>query len=152
MELFTKRFWKFASLFAAIVLLGLGTLWASVIVLERTNPEYAGEKRALEQIEELERQYREDPYGGDTPEETLELFTQALKAGDIDLASKYFLPDEQEKWKNFILDIHNENNLKLFIEDLGRAELSRKDDRQSLFVIANNSNIVTTIISVDNFC
>ncbi len=39
--------------------------------------------------------YAEDTYGGATPEETLQLFIDALKAGDIELASKYYIPEKQ---------------------------------------------------------
>ena len=43
----------------------------------------------------------EDNYGGKTQQETLDLFVAALKVGDADLASKYFVLDEnlsREKW------------------------------------------------------
>jgi len=33
----------------------------------------------------------EDTYGGKTPEETLNLFIEALKKEDLELASKYFV-------------------------------------------------------------
>ena len=36
-----------------------------------------------------------DTYGGATPEETLQLFVDALKAGDIELAAKYYIPEKQ---------------------------------------------------------
>jgi hypothetical protein len=40
-------------------------------------------------------QYKADTYGGETPEETLELFIEALEAGDYELASRYFVPEKQ---------------------------------------------------------
>lgn len=43
----------------------------------------------------LEKQYREDTYGGATPEETLKLFVAALEKKDYTLASKYFIPEKQ---------------------------------------------------------
>ena len=43
----------------------------------------------------LEEPYKKDIYGGKTPEETWAMFLDALKKGDIDLASKYFAVDEQ---------------------------------------------------------
>ncbi len=46
--------------------------------------------------ERLEALDRKDTYGGKTPEETLELFIEALEAGDYELASKYYLPEQQE--------------------------------------------------------
>jgi hypothetical protein len=48
----------------------------------------------IEKYRAAEREYvaamTADTYGGKTPEETLQLFIDALKAGDIELASKYF--------------------------------------------------------------
>lgn len=53
----------------------------------------------------LERRYvqamTEDIYGGKTPQETLDLFVEALKKEDVELASKYFMLDDnlsREKW------------------------------------------------------
>ncbi|MFC1801984.1 hypothetical protein ACFLY7_00890 [Patescibacteria group bacterium] len=40
--------------------------------------------------------YSQDVYGGDTPEETLDLFIDALKKGDVELASRYFRLEDQE--------------------------------------------------------
>ncbi|MBI4130673.1 hypothetical protein HY468_05120, partial [Candidatus Roizmanbacteria bacterium] len=57
------------------------------------NPEARERRMLLEYFDNLEDEYRNDTYGGATPEETLALFIAALEAGDIELASKYFLPD-----------------------------------------------------------
>jgi hypothetical protein len=43
----------------------------------------------------MEKAYTADTYGGVTPEETLQLFIDALKAGDIQLAAKYYIPEKQ---------------------------------------------------------
>ena len=45
----------------------------------------------------LNELYKKDTYGGSTPEETLALFIDALKKGDVELASKYFVPEKQKK-------------------------------------------------------
>lgn len=45
---------------------------------------------------QLERKYKEDQYGGATPEETLKLFVEALEKKDFELASKYYVPEKQE--------------------------------------------------------
>lgn len=45
----------------------------------------------------LEKLHEKDTYGGATAEETIQLFVDALKKGDINLASKYFVPQKQ-KW------------------------------------------------------
>ncbi len=52
------------------------------------------EQEYLEWVKELEKQ---DNFGGKTPEETLELYIKALEARDFELASKYFVLEDQER-------------------------------------------------------
>ena len=49
------------------------------------------------QSKQLEEAYRNDPYGGDTPEETLRLYVEALENNDQKLAAKYFIPENQKE-------------------------------------------------------
>jgi len=65
--------------------------------------------------EELDEYYRKvdelkasDTYGGKTPEETMELYIDALKKGDVELASKYFDWIDQEKEINELKDLSKE--------------------------------------------
>lgn len=46
---------------------------------------------AMNTIATFEEAMRNDTYGGETPQETLELFIHALNKGDMDLAAKYFV-------------------------------------------------------------
>lgn len=59
-------------------------------VWEKQKLENEAENARLEALEKI------DIYGGKTPEETLELYIEALKKGDIELASKYSQVDQQE--------------------------------------------------------
>ena len=90
-KLESRVFW-----FILILLLGLAFyfIFSRVFV--------SPEEKALKELEALEKAYQEDTYGGATPEETLQLFIDALKAGDIDLASKYFLPEDREKMRTLL--------------------------------------------------
>jgi len=45
----------------------------------------------------LEAAYKNDPYGGATPEATLKLFIEALEKKDYTLASNYFIPEKREE-------------------------------------------------------
>lgn len=51
-----------------------------------------------------------DYIGGDTPEQTVDLFIAALKKGDYGLASKYFVISEQEKRKKMFDEATKEQN------------------------------------------
>jgi len=46
---------------------------------------------------QLLAKYKADTYGGKTPEETWKMFVDALKAGDTDLAAKYFIVEKQKE-------------------------------------------------------
>jgi hypothetical protein len=62
--------------------------------------------RALQS--EIEKLYRNDKYGGKTPEETFDMFIAALEKGDIELASKYFVIEKQESWKQSLTAIKSQ--------------------------------------------
>ena len=61
-----------------------------------------------------DKQYAKDIYGGDTPEETLEMYIKALKAGDMELASKYFRLEDQKKRLSELNKL-DENQIKISI-------------------------------------
>lgn len=64
--------------------------------------------------QELYEQMMADTYGGKTPQETLELFIAAVEKGDYELASKYFVVDKQEEWKNNLMKA---KNIDEFVQD-----------------------------------
>ena len=125
-----------------MVLIGLGVLYA----LPFFDPARRQEQETLRKMQEIEKQYQNDTYGGDTPEETLALFVDALKKGDTDLAAKYFVIDEQEKWKQDLSQIKEKGLLSVMIGDLERAELSKKESDRTFFVVVNENNEVTAQI------
>src|SRR3989344_3937509 len=93
---FVRRLGRFA-LIAVIV---LATLVAFVNI---AGPQYlkwvdryeeAKYKKVYDQYIEAQKN---DTYGGKTPEETFDLFLEALKKNDAELASKYYIIDNQEK-------------------------------------------------------
>ena len=67
--------------------------------------------------ERLERPYRQDKYGGKTPEETFDMFLDALRKEDIDLASKYFVLNKQEQWKKTLEEYKKQNLLVDFLKE-----------------------------------
>lgn len=77
--------------------------------------------------QEFERPYREDKYGGKTPEETFDLFLEALRKDDIDLASKYFVLDKQEQWRKTLENLKKNN---AYDEMLVEMEYARGNSRK----------------------
>src|SRR3989338_3241881 len=62
--------------------------------------------------------YKNDTYGGKTPEETFDLYLAALKKGDLELASKYFSLYKRENQLQFLRKIKNNNELAVYINEL----------------------------------
>ncbi|HOF50618.1 MAG TPA: hypothetical protein PLH22_03005 [Candidatus Colwellbacteria bacterium] len=48
-------------------------------------------KAYMKFVDQYETAMENDTYGGQTPQETLDMFVDALEKGDLDLASKYFV-------------------------------------------------------------
>jgi len=72
-------------------------------------------QRAYDKVEEP---YYTDTYGGATPEETYDLFIDALKAGDIELASRYFVLEKQDNWLKTLEEYKNIESLNNFVNEL----------------------------------
>src|SRR3989338_5349037 len=134
-----KTIFKFAAGFAGIVILGVLLILAVKYWGYRNSEEYKIER----DLQKLEKQYAEDPYGGDTPEETLRLFIEALKAGDTDLASKYFVLDKQEKWKRDLAVIKEKGLLLNMLADLNRLKITKETDGEIFYTTTNKDDIVS---------
>lgn len=61
-------------------------------------------QREQDKADALEAAYKADTYGGATPEETLKLFIDALEKKDYELASKYFVVEEQGEKMTYLED------------------------------------------------
>ena len=79
-----------------------------------------------------EKPYREDTYGGKTPEETYDMFLDALRKGDTELASKYFIIEKQDDWKKTLEEYENNNLLVSFVSEL--------EETKSVWKKSNKSN------------
>jgi len=102
-------FWAIAAiviLFLAITLLGFFAPRIEKYLAEREEQRFIVQYEKLQQ--EIEEAYKNDTYGGKTPEETFDMFLDALKKGDIELASKYYelsvQPKALENLKKRVID------------------------------------------------
>ena len=64
-----------------------------------------------EKIEQMEKTIKNDTYGGKTPEETLQMFIDAVEAGDYELASKYFTVEKRERELDTLQKTSQNNNI-----------------------------------------
>ena len=97
---------------------------------------FAFPARGLESALSLEGQFmderkailearRADTYGGDTPQETLDLFIAALEKGDTDMAAKYFVVYKQEEMRGRF-EAADDGYAQLILSDLSEIEGSTK--------------------------
>ncbi|TSC74851.1 MAG: hypothetical protein G01um101444_142 [Parcubacteria group bacterium Gr01-1014_44] len=83
------------------------------------------------QLDALEKPYKTDKIGGQTPEETFDLFISALKKEDVDLASKYFVIKKQDDWKKTLEEYRNKALLSDFIVELekDKSEWNKRETK-----------------------
>ena len=94
-----------------------------------------------------ERQiYASDKIGGATPEETYQLFVNALKEKNIDLASRYFVPEAQSQWLKTFTIYNQSGNLQNFIDELIHNQSvwqkQSSDKKEAIYQIEGNSLII----------
>lgn len=141
----TKTIGKYLLAVGVVAALGLGALFLIQYLRNADDPE----KQAQKYMEALEKAYREDQNGGNTPEETLQLFIDALKKGDTDLAAKYFIIDDQKENKEGLAKVKENGELNAMVKDLENADRGKDINEDSvIFVVANENNEVITVINI----
>lgn len=136
-----KNVGKFLGMAMGIGVLGIAILFAVEYWQYKNSPEY----QVTQNLKELEKQYAEDPYGGDTPEETLRLFIDALKLGDTELAAKYFVLDKQQEWREDLAKIKEKNLLDEMVKDLGKTHL-KIDNDTAFFTLLNEDGFESQLV------
>ncbi len=99
-----KKSWKFLIVFLAIILAGYVGYLVIYNIVHWDEIQQAA--KLQEDMEAWKDIYRNDKAGGATPQETLDLFIAALEAGDVDLATSYFMPDDygsREEWREALV-------------------------------------------------
>src|SRR3989344_5515424 len=103
MEEQKRKYWKFVLGLIAVIV-GVFVLANVGLWLWQKYDLWQGQKRVQQMAEGLKRIEQEDyaramadTYGGKTPQETLQMYIDAVEKGDYELASKYFIGDKQEE-------------------------------------------------------
>lgn len=107
-------------------------------------------------VENYEKQMRADTYGGATPEETLKLFVAALKKEDVELASKYFMLDDngsREKWVQRLTELKEKKLLQQMATDIetkAKPDLKNKiSETDFKFVLYQDNGLVGAGIDME---
>jgi len=125
-----KHKWpKIILIIGVLVALSTYALWFYVVRWPVYQVALNDQREGQERYDAMIQMWKEDIYGGDTPEETYEMFADAVRKKDIDLAMKYvYIPERErvqrffdEKIKNNELDDYIQNDL-LPIEKMGKYE------------------------------
>ncbi len=129
----TRDFSRFAGALLMILITSAGGFY----IWDRYFSEMGQARRfAQEQVDTLEKAeaayikaMTEDTYGGKTPKETLDLFMAALEAGDVNLASKYFLLKEEnnfsrDEWIKLFSDLKGKNLMGQMARDIKNESVS----------------------------
>lgn len=101
------------------VVLGLASAFVLWMIIDSAYQAWGGykwQKQTDAFQDALSKPYREDTYGGKTPEETWGMFLDALKKGDVELASKYVVPEKRETRLADMIKAKEENRLPGILE------------------------------------
>lgn len=106
------------------------------------------EKQSQKFLEEYTKPYKEDIYGGTTPEETWNMFLDALKKEDVELAAKYFEVKEQEKSLEWLRWVKDNNELNNMINDLTVSPLHEAvaSDERIEYTISGSDKIAKAYV------
>jgi len=114
-------FVKFFIAFVILVFLVMSMYWYFGVYKKQ-----ADAKRAAADYMEYRRSiFQADRFGGTTPLETLEMFIKALEAGDAELATMYFEPNDdgsREQYRRVLVDTYNAGNFPAIVEALRHAQ------------------------------
>ncbi|MEK7513215.1 MAG: hypothetical protein AAB601_03370 [Patescibacteria group bacterium] len=156
-----KRFWLVVV--AALVLflvLGWILAWQQYLSPEAKQARQMEENVRLYTsfLNEFEAAMRADTWGGQTPEEPLRLFIEALKAGDIALASRYFMLETNERdpnyltrkrWEEGLLKAQQEGRIEEILSELEKVQFQEGTSPTEVsFESLNQDGIVDVLVEL----
>ena len=119
-----KIWWRHWSVVLILAILAGLVIWL-LVNLGPWLKNWQDNRTARSAQEQLEKTYKNDRYGGATPEETFNLFIRALEKGDTDLASKYFVIEKQAAWMKTLATYKNQALLNNLITELKSLSLDQ---------------------------
>jgi hypothetical protein len=161
-SIFSGNWVKPAVILSACVIFVAGSfmVWTNVLSPEARKSREDGEKitEFFSGLQAAEERQRQDTYGGETPEETLQLFIAALESGDLELASKYFKltvqGEEDPKWRVGLEQARGSGNINRLVNDLKKATRTNYSESLgscTLSVFENGNDIGSVLLSRNIF-
>jgi hypothetical protein len=114
-----------------------------------------GQEQYEQIVADYKKELREDIYGGETPEETLKMFVEALRQEDVELASKYFFVDasgDRSKWVKGLSKAKEEGRINQIADAIESAVpfQSPYEGRYQFVVKDENEQVINTVFLVFN--
>lgn len=137
-----SHYWKFIGGFFALLLIGFIGIPAVGQYMQKQEDAMRVEQIATNErlMNELQERLKNDKNGGATPEETLKLFTAALKKGDIEQAEKYFVIEPQERREMLIgrlEEIREEGKFETLLGYLNELDYMPKSSDEQVAIFRN---------------
>lgn len=133
-----------------LILVGIG--WGALSIIqhmrERQTPEYQTRQTEKTTAPVAASQAHEDTIGGSTPDETLAMFVAALKKGDIDLASRFFVTDSQDEWRSDLQVMKEKGLVQNMISDLGNIKLDKNDNTVASYSINTEDGQIIQVVVI----
>ena len=147
-----RKYWKFVIGFFGIII-GVFILYTAGFWAVYYYKQWQGQKAVQKLAEALKQAEQEDyeramadTYGGKTPQETLQMYIDAVEKGNYELASKYFIGDKQKKELNKLNNTNeNEKDLGIYLEFVKTAKPWRSSLEDKNFVMEAKTNLGSSI-------
>jgi hypothetical protein len=103
-------------------------------------------------MDTISKTLTEDTYGGGTPQETLDMFIDALEKGDIELAGKYFSLDvnlSRQKWEDALADSYENDEISKIVDLLKKLKPSPEQSilkTEYEFIVLGDSGLADYIL------
>jgi hypothetical protein len=138
-----KNVLKFSALGAGIVLGGIGLLY----ILDSLQQKEQSSSQPPIPAVEVEKENALDP-GGETPEETLTLFIEALKKGDVEHAARYFVAEAQDQWREDLAEMQAKNLVDDLLRDLEKRNVGQRDETLARYSLLSADGQTTLLVLV----
>ena len=138
------------ALIVSIVIIVIFLITFSVIIWPLVKQTNKLQEQAKDYWSEQERIVKEDVYGGDTPEETYNMFRDAMLKKDIDTALLYVDPFNRDRAKNFFDKKISENKLDEYLrEDLPPIEGMGKYEKRGFVYLTYEKYVPPFTVEVN---
>lgn len=130
-------------IFICFLLVASGLFWYFSDDMRQARQYKENVENILGKMQEQIAEYQFDSYGGATPEETYEMFLRSLEEKDIDSASRYFVSEKQDEYRQFFSDIETNGKWEDMMEDLlnsGNQQGEMKENGIYVVRIYNDEN------------